>query len=294
MGLSAAEIVAAGFATARRVAQMRRQESTGAGVAAWPFAVVFVCGALVGNLHPARAADTCSVKLENPERVAQRLIGEAWLRDHAAGIPGYNDSSTRHIPWPVIKWLSDAAEEGDAEAQWVSAKILMYGKHCGFGTYKWPQPATIERYLLAAAEAGLEKARYSLARFYWFDDPEYKDGPTEGVAYFAGFASTGDAVAEAYIARAYECGRGVGKDRAEAMHYYKAVSNAPSHEDDGYHSASADLPSQIGYKSDSVDLQKVGRAGLERLLTWDAAAPAHRENMEKRCRVLWDVLSPDN
>jgi hypothetical protein len=213
-----------------------------------------------------------------PEVFARRLVGDAWLRDHSAGIPGYNDASAHNIDpvdrgkRPVMRWLSGAAEEGDAEAQWLSAKILMYEKNCGFGTYKWPQPATIERYLLAAAEAGLEKARYSLATFYWFDDPEYKDGAAKGVAYFASPASTGDALAEAYMARAYECGRGVGKDRAEAMRYYRAVSSAPNRKDAGY----------------SIDLQGSARAGLSRLLTWDTAGPTDRENMEDYCR--WSLL----
>jgi hypothetical protein len=191
-----------------------------------------------------------------------------------------------------MKWLSRAAEEGDAKAQWLSAKILMYRKHCGFGRYNWPQPATIERYLLAAAEAGLEKARYSLATFYWLDDPEYKGGAAKGVAYFAGRASAGDALAEAYMARAYECGRGVGKDQAEAMRYYRAILDAPKHEDAGTHSDSSDLPSSIGYTSDSVDLQEVGLAGLSRLASWDAEGHAHGENMEGRCGVLWDAFGP--
>jgi hypothetical protein len=153
----------------------------------------------------------------------------------------------------------------------------MYRKHCAFGTYKWPEPATIERYLLAAARAGLTEARYSLATFYWFNDPQYKDGVSKGIAYFSDGAPERDALGEAFMARAYECGRGVGRDQAKAANYYSAVSR-----DSG----------NVGVEHGDlhVDLHEVALAGLLRLTLWTNSWAPEGERFEIDCLRLWDTM----
>lgn len=127
-----------------------------------------------------------------------------------------------HVPKDVKKgilWLTKAAEQGDARAQF----NLYFAYRDGDGV---PQDdALAAKWLVKASEAGLKDAESELARTYMFGGVF---GPNENKAnlYLKKLAKDGEPWAQFNLAVSYEFGRGLEVDEKEAAALYRAAAES--------------------------------------------------------------------
>jgi TPR repeat protein len=234
--------------------------------------VIAMCSfwAWVGWSDSAFANDFCTGKATTFEWWAQELVGEKWVRDHPIQDVDRH-ASFQFFEGPLIASLRRLADQGDAKAQYYYAEVLFREKYaCEYGPPR-PAPAreAIEKYLRASSEAGFEEARFALVEFYWGSYYRDDHNVEKGVTYFEPRASAGDPFAEVFLARVFECGRGVEKNLAAAKEYFASVANETGADDVDSHS--------------QVSLLEVAKAGVKRLRAPQVAAPL----FDDRCNDVW-------
>lgn len=120
----------------------------------------------------------------------------------------------------VKRLLSDAADDGDVEAQSFFAHWLREGD-----TGVAPDPALAVQYFRLAADQGCAKSMTCVGNCFEAGVGVAKD-PTEAVRWFRKAAKRGEPVAKARLGMAYMCGSGVRRDYAQAALYLLSVDTA--------------------------------------------------------------------
>ena len=110
--------------------------------------------------------------------------------------------------------LSPLADDGEPEAQYRMAIMAQNG----LGMAAIPDLAF--RYMLAAAEAGIDLAQHGLGFMYMEGECTEKD-PAKAVHWFRKAAENGLAGSQTTLAMMYEEGRGVPQDLEEANKWYR-------------------------------------------------------------------------
>ncbi len=171
-------------------------------------------------LATARAVLAEAIELGDNDAIAKAQIAIGNIHYRGLGV-------SRDIG-EAVKWYLEAAEAGDAEAQYYVGSISYVGDYSAPGpSWDVDSPHSFRGlgWIQSAAEQGYVGAQLMLGQIFSEGARGVPTDSAEAVKWYRGAADQGNAEAQFNLGIMYGKGRGVAQDHAEAMRWYRKAAD---------------------------------------------------------------------